>query len=83
MNAPKVDVLAEGLRRLCGHDSRSVDDCLTCEAADALEAAERRTAAVAELIEAVQERRRALTRGAQIKALAREMAALARIGGGA
>jgi hypothetical protein len=33
--------LATELRRVCGHDSRSVDGCLHCEAADALEAARR------------------------------------------
>jgi hypothetical protein len=54
MSAPKVDVLADGLRRLCGHDSRSVDGCVTCEAADSLEDGERRNAAVAELIEAAE-----------------------------
>lgn len=25
------------LRRICGHDSRTVDGCVTCEAADAIE----------------------------------------------
>ena len=46
MSGP-VDVLAAELRRMCGHDSRSVDGCVTCEAADRLE---QREAAVAELI---------------------------------
>lgn len=33
----KTMTLATELRRVCGHDSRSVDGCLHCEAADALE----------------------------------------------
>jgi hypothetical protein len=51
MSAP-VDVLVADLRRICGHDSRSVDACVTCEAADRIEDDYRRRAAVAELIEA-------------------------------
>ena len=29
--------ITRGLRAMCGHDSRSVDGCLTCEAADRIE----------------------------------------------
>jgi len=33
--------LVTDLRRLCGHDSRTIDDCLTCKAADEIEQLQR------------------------------------------
>lgn len=44
--------MAASLRRMCGHDSRSVDGCIYCEAADMLEV---RGAGVAGLIDQVSE----------------------------
>jgi len=42
------------LRRICGHDSRTVDGCVTCEAADAIE---RLRAALVAAMEIVQKER--------------------------
>ena len=42
------------LRRICGHDSRTVDGCVTCEAADAIE---RLRAALVAAMEMVKEDR--------------------------
>lgn len=36
-----MNVLAKELRHICGHDSRSVPGCLPCDAADAVETADR------------------------------------------
>ena len=46
-------MLATELRRVCGHDSRSVDVCLHCEAADALDAVHLANSAQTVDIEAV------------------------------